>query len=93
MVQLCFFFSLLLRTNERGGDCSEITMSCVCICVVVVVFSGASALNQPIGQLMKRGPATCLSGEMAYNAMLEMERSDASSFVSIIIIIPFFLVI
>jgi len=42
---------------------------------------------------MKRGPATCLSGEMAYDAMLEMERSDASSFVSIMIIIPFFLVI
>lgn len=66
-------------------------MCCVYI-YVVVCFSGASALNQPIGQLMKRGPATCLSGEMAYDAMLEMERSDASSFVSIIIIIPFFLV-
>ena len=61
--------------------------------LLLFFFSGASALNQPIGQLMKRGPATCLSGEMAYNAMLEMERSDASSFVSIIIIIPFFLVI
>jgi arabinose-5-phosphate isomerase len=40
---------------------------------------GNDAIQQPLGALMKRGPATCRHDQKAFDAMQEMERTDAAT--------------
>lgn len=41
--------------------------------------AGADVLKQPLGALLKANPATCRVDEKAYDAMVEMERTDVAA--------------